>query len=86
MRRRLWFNDGMRVRLLPQYSGRRWSYDFVMDRTHDGEVFRILILNDEHSCQCVRSMTSPSSGPIMFRLPLQICCSGIDRERQVLGF
>jgi len=24
------------VRLRPQYTGHVWSYDFVMDRTHDG--------------------------------------------------
>ena len=46
-RGRLWFNDGSCVRLRPQYSGHVWSYDFVMDRTHDGKAFRMLNIIDE---------------------------------------
>lgn len=30
-----------------------WSYDFVMDRTHDGKAFRMLTVIDEHSRQCL---------------------------------
>ena len=52
-RGRLWFNDGSCVRLRPQYSGHVWSYDFVMDRTHDGKAFRMLTVIDEHSRQCL---------------------------------
>ncbi len=29
-----------------------WSYDFVMDRTHDGKAFRILTVIDEFTRQC----------------------------------
>ena len=52
-RGRLWFNDGSCVRLRPQYSGHVWSYDFVMDRTHDGKAFRMLTVIDEYSRQCL---------------------------------
>ena len=41
------------MRLRPQYSGHVWSYDFVMDRTHDGKAFRMLTVIDEHSRQCL---------------------------------
>ena len=52
-RGRLWLNDGSCVRLRPQYSGHVWSYDFVMDRTHDGRAFRMLTVIDEYSRQCL---------------------------------
>jgi len=41
------------MRLRPQYSGHVWSYEFVMDRTHDGKAFRRLTVIDEHSRQCL---------------------------------
>jgi len=52
-RGRLWFNDGSCVRLRPQYGGHVWSYDFVVDRTHDGKAFRMLTVIDEHSRECL---------------------------------
>ena len=52
-RGRLWFNDGSCVRLRAKYPGHVWSYDFVMDRTHDGKAFRMLTVIDEHSRQCL---------------------------------
>jgi len=52
-RGRLWLNDGSCIRLRPQYCGHVWSYDFVMDRTHDGKAFRMLTVIDEHSRQCL---------------------------------
>ena len=52
-RGRLWFNDGSCVRLRPQYKGHVWSYDFVMDRTHDGRAFRMLTVIDEYSRECL---------------------------------
>ena len=36
-RARLWLNDGSCVRLRPTHRNHVWSYDFVMDRTHDGK-------------------------------------------------
>jgi len=52
-RRRLWLNDGSCVRLRPAYKDHVWSYDFVLDRTSDGRVIRLLTLIDEHSRECL---------------------------------
>ena len=46
-RGRLWLNDGSCSRLLPCWPNHVWSYDFVMDRTHDGRKFRMLTVIDE---------------------------------------
>ena len=43
-RKRLWLNDGSGIRLRPQYPNHVWSYDFLMDRTHDGRPIRILAI------------------------------------------
>ena len=52
-RRRLWLNDGSCIRLRPQHRNHVWSYDFVMDRTHDGTAFRMLCVIDEHTRECL---------------------------------
>lgn len=52
-RGRLWLNDGSCIRLRPQHKGHVWSYDFVQDRTHDGKVFRMLCVVDEHTRECL---------------------------------
>ena len=52
-RGRLWLNDGSCIRLRPQYQHHVWSYDFVMDRTHDGKAFRMLTVIDEYSRECL---------------------------------
>ena len=41
------------MRLRPQYPDHVWSYDFVMDRTHDGRPIRMLTLIDEYTRQCL---------------------------------
>ena len=46
-RGRLWLNDGSCLRLRPERPNHVWSYDFVMDRTHDGKAFRMLYVIDE---------------------------------------
>jgi putative transposase len=46
-RGRLWLNDGSCIRLRPGWPNHVWSYDFVMDRTHDGRAFRMLTVIDE---------------------------------------
>ena len=46
-RGRLWLNDGSCIRLRPTHRNHVWSYDFVMDRTHDGKAFRMLNIIDE---------------------------------------
>jgi len=52
-RGRLWLNDGSCIRLRPQHRGHVWSYDFVMDRTHDGRAFRMLCVIDEFTRECL---------------------------------
>lgn len=52
-RGRLWLADGSCVRLRPEYTHHVWSWDFVMDRTHDGRVLKILVIIDEYSRTCL---------------------------------
>lgn len=52
-RRRLWFNDGSCVRLRPQYRNHVWSYDFVAERTSDGQAIRMLNILDEYTRECL---------------------------------
>ncbi len=48
-RGRLWLNDGSCVRLRPMHKGHVWSYDFVVDRTQDGQPLRILVVMDKYT-------------------------------------
>jgi len=52
-RGRLWLNDGSCLRLRPEYPNHVWSYDFMLERTHDGRAFRILNVIDEYSRECL---------------------------------
>ncbi len=52
-RGRLWLNDGSIVRLRPEFPKHVWSYDFMLDRTHNGVPFRILNVIDEYSRECL---------------------------------
>lgn len=48
-RGRLWLNDGSCIRLRPTHRNHVWSYDFVVDRTDDGRIIKILTVIDEYS-------------------------------------
>ncbi len=39
-RSRLWLNDGSCIRLRSEHRDHVWSYDFMVDRTTDGELSR----------------------------------------------
>jgi transposase InsO family protein len=52
-RRRLWLTDGSCVRLRPAFKGHVWSYDFVAARTRDGRAFRLLVIIDEYTRECL---------------------------------
>ncbi|KAB2832581.1 MAG: transposase, partial [Caedimonadaceae bacterium] len=52
-RGRLFLNDGSTIRHRPLYKNHVWSYDFVMDRTHDGRSFKTLNIIDEYSRECM---------------------------------
>jgi transposase InsO family protein len=41
----------------PQHRHHVWSYDFVMERTHDGRAFRMLTVIDEFSRECLAIRT-----------------------------
>ena len=59
-RARLWFNDESCVRLRSGHRNHVWSYDFVMDRTHDGRPIKILTLIDEYIRQCLALVVARS--------------------------
>jgi transposase InsO family protein len=52
-RRRLWLAEGSCIRLRPQFPNHVWSWDFVMDRTHDGRPLKILVIIDEFTRRCL---------------------------------
>ena len=52
-RGRLWLNDRSCVRRRPQHRHHVWSYDFVIDRTHDGRAFRMLTVIAKYSRECL---------------------------------
>jgi putative transposase len=52
-RGRLWLADGSCIRLRPEYPNHVWSYDFVEDRTHDGRKYRMLVVLDEFTRECL---------------------------------
>ena len=52
-RARLWLNDGSCMRLRATHANHVWSYDFVMERTHNGKAFRMLTVIDEYTHECL---------------------------------
>ena len=57
-RGRLWLNDGSCIRLRPERKDHVWSYDFVMARTLNGKAFRILVIIDEFTRECLAMMVA----------------------------
>jgi transposase InsO family protein len=53
-RRRLWLTDGSCIRLRPEHKDHVWSYDLVMARTAEGRPFKILVIIDEYTRECLR--------------------------------
>ena len=52
-RGRLWLNDGNCIRLRPEHKDHVWAYDFVSGVTHDGRPFRMLVVVDEFTRECL---------------------------------
>jgi transposase InsO family protein len=52
-RGRLWLNDGSCIRKRAEYPNHVWSYDFILDRTHDGRPLRMLVIIDEYTRECL---------------------------------
>jgi transposase InsO family protein len=59
-RKRLWLNEGSCIRLRPEHKDHVWSYDFVMTRTENGRRFRILVIIDEFTRQCLSMLVARS--------------------------
>jgi len=47
-RARHWLADGSCIRKQPESPHHVWSYDIVMDRTHDGWPLKVLVVLDEY--------------------------------------
>lgn len=78
-RARLWFADGSCVRQRPEYPNHVWSYDFLMDRTHEGRLFKLLVVLDEYTRQCLaievqRRLTSYEVQDVLGRLFVEHGC------------
>lgn len=78
-RSRLWLADGSCIRKQPEYPHRVWSYDFVMDRTHDGRPLKFLVVIDEYSRECLaievqRRLTSQTVQEVLGTLFLERGC------------
>ena len=69
-KRRLWLNDGSCVRLRPERPKHVWAYDFVHHRTHDGRAFRLLVVVDEFTRECLAIDVARRlrSGDVLHRL------------------
>jgi transposase InsO family protein len=88
-RARLWLTDGSCVRLRARYPRHVWSYDFVMDRTQDGRVFRMLTIIDEYTRECLtikvaRKLRSDDVLEVLSDLPTR-GSNALHRARQPMG-
>ena len=52
-RGRLWLGDASCVRRRAERANHVWSYDFVADRTHNGRPYRMLVVVDEYTRECL---------------------------------
>lgn len=52
-RGRLWLTDGSCIRRRAEHPNHVWSYDILMDRTHDGRALRMLSIVDEYTRECL---------------------------------
>jgi len=72
-RGRLWLNDSSCIRLRPEHKDHVWSYDFVMARTADGKVLKMLTIIDEYTRECLailvkRNIKSQDVVDVLFEL------------------
>ena len=69
-RRSLWLNDGSCVRLRAAHKDHVWSYDFVMAWTANGKSFRILVIIDEYTRECLAMLVARhiTSGDVIEQL------------------
>lgn len=60
-RSRLGVNKDSCVRSRPQHRNHVWAYGFVVTRTHDGRLLRLLAIIDEYTRECLAGGSHPSS-------------------------
>jgi len=75
----LWLNGGSCVRLRASHPNHVWSYDFVMDKTHDGRPFRTLNIIDEFTREslAIKVKRSLKSEDVLESLTELFCTKGI---------
>lgn len=61
-RGRLWLTDGSCVRRRPEHKDHVWSYDFVLECTHDGKAVRALVVVDEYTRECLATRVARRLG------------------------
>ena len=76
--RRLWLNDTASIRLRPVRRNHVWSYDFVHERTHDGRAYRILVVIDEFTRECLalKAERKLTSDEVIHTLTELFCSKG----------
>ena len=52
-RARLWDQEHSCIRLRPEHKNHVWSYDFVMDKTHNGRPIKMFNVIDEFTRECL---------------------------------
>jgi putative transposase len=52
-RARLWHNDGSCIRNRPEHANHVWAYDFVSACTQEGRKYRMLVIVDEFTRECL---------------------------------
>jgi putative transposase len=74
----LWLNDTANIRLRPIRRNHVWSYDFVHERTRDGRTYRILVIIDEFTRECIalKAARNPNSDEVIHILTELFCCKG----------
>lgn len=78
-RGRLWLNDGSCIRLRPEHKDHVWAYDFVSGVTHDGRPFRMLVIVDEFTREClsIDVARNLSSDDVLERLAWLMATRGV---------
>jgi putative transposase len=81
-RGRLWLNDGSCIRLRPEYPNHVWSYDYVMDITHNGRPYRMLTIIDEFTRECltIKVDRKLKTENVMESLTKLFCARGIPKH------
>ena len=74
----MWLNDTASIRLRPIRRNHVWSYDFVHERTHADRSYRILVIIDEFTRECLalKAARKLNSDEVIHTLTELFCCKG----------